>query len=446
MSTINNIESNRFVSLQVGSKKTQETGDLAGLSLLAKSLSEIAARPQFQSVSDAGPSDGQLQRAYGALIELLAKLQGTLAKYSHQNAQSNGAVGTALMDEMTAVCKNQLEELKKISEQEANSSWWSSFSKWMQGILGGLSFIASLIGGQPQLAAIVLTLTILSLSGGTQKITESIANLISKDLTARYPNMSKEDADKIAKIIADIIVVVVVIVVTAVSAGAGSASALENNASEAAAQAGQGVDASFLTKLLDFVKEYNPFGKLPVRVNNSLIGASQALASTNFSTDMMAAACMHMKDDKDKEILQTTLGIVLSLLIAIAGAGASAASSLEPQVESAFNSFLKGIKEFKLSAALKALMGAELLSGTLESSGQAALGATNIQLGQTLNEKGQTQALLTMLQALLSMNAEQLTNIAKDTSAEQRALAASIAALSNTLNKMQEEAARQTQV
>jgi hypothetical protein len=465
MSSVNNVENNKFVlphlavstKIRKGQADTEAT--LAGLLLLAKSLSEAVDAPKEQKIvqpnfranetapaaPSQGPSDAQMQLAYGALMELLAQLQTTLAKYSHSNAKNSGEIGTALINEMTATCNSQIEELEKMSKEEANASWWSTFAKWMEGILGGLTFLASLLGGQPQLAAIILTLTVMSLTGGTQKVTQWVADLISKALVANHPGMSKETADKIAKIIADALMVVVVVAVTVASAGAGSASAIEDAAANAGGLAAE-VDSSLGTKLLNFIQENNPFAKLPVRANYALLGGSQALASTNFFGDAMAAACMHMKEGKEKEILQTVLGIVLNLLTALAGAGSSAAACLGSQAESSLSTFLKGIKEFKLSVALKALMAAEFLGGTLDSSGQIASGSINIELGQTLNQKGEFQALLTMLQALLSMNSSQLSAIAKDGNSQQRASAQGIANLSRDLNKAQEEVARQTQV
>ena len=179
---------------------------------------------------------------------------------------------------------------------------------------------------------------------------------------------------------------------------------LTSNIAEEAVGTGEGVAEStaestesftqrlqnFFSKVGNSIKENNPFNKLPRNANLGIVAGSQALTSTNFGSDFMSAILIHMKDGKEKEILETVLGIVISLMASLAGAGAAGAVCAGP-----------GLYQFKnIATPLKGLMAAQIAGGTAQFSGQTGQGITYLELAAAVEAQGITQAILTQLQAL----------------------------------------------
>ncbi|GEM_PF-5497749 len=453
------------------SKKEKDTEvALAHLALLIEEVMEAMTspaiagtnskivHPNFQeeaSHANNGPSNAQMEAAYSAMIGLLAQLQGDIAKYSNQIANFNAEVGKALMNEMQSQFNQTMKQLDKIGQEQSNSSWWSTFTKWIEGIVAAIGVATASLCGQPELALIILGFTTLSLSGGMDKLTQGIADLISKALVA--DGMPKDLADKIAKVIADVIVVATTIVATALTCGASAAGTVEAAVDEAAAggaQAAEEVESSS-QKLLNFLVDNNPFAKLSKTVNLTLLTGSMAVGSTSFGQDIMAAACANLPEGTEKEALMTAMGVVVGILTALVGVGTSIALAAGPESESVLNTIVKNIttkikdllnvQEFTLSTALRTLMGAQVLGAMLQFSGQTASGVIYGQLAQTIRDQGEMQALLSELQALLKMNSSQSSTNSKALASEMRTWGSEIAGLSLRLNDVQRAVAQELQ-
>lgn len=488
MTTINSQNNNEFElhnlaqPVNMNKKKDDTEAELAHLSTLIEEVlasitpsantttSSKIVHPNFNASranQNNGPSNAQMQAAYSALVGLLASLQGDIAKYSNKIANFNADVGKALMEDMQGQFKQTIKELDKIAKEQADASWWSKFTKWIEGIVAAIGMVVATLCGQPELALVIFAFTTLSLSGGMEKITQGIADLISKALVA--DGVSKEEADKIAKVLADIIVVVATIVVTALTCGAGAAEAVETTVDESIEGGIEltnfGAEETLSTtaeevesnsqKLLNFLKDNNPFSKLSRAKNFALLTGSMSVGGTNLGHDIMAAACSKMAEGKDKETLITAMSVIFGLITALAGAGASIALAAGPESESALNSVLKNIatkmktfletQEFNLSTALRTLMAIQVAGATIDASGKVATSVVNVELAETIKEQGVTQALLSELQALTRMNSEQSSTNSKALASEMKTWGSEIAVLGEKLNELQGAVARELQ-
>lgn len=480
MATVNNTKSFELQEVARpihGDKKKGDTeAALAHLSaLIEEVLESIPAdtavnskivHPNFNASGanpSSGPSDDEMEKAYVLLIGLLAELQGSKAKYANTIANDNAAVGKAFMKEMEAQFNETIKKLNEIAKEQAHASFWSKFTKWIEGIAAAIGVVVATLCGQPALALVILTFTTLSLSGGMEKITKGIADLISKDLVKQ--GYTKEQADKIAKVIADILVIVVTIVATVVTCGAGAAGAAaetveagagaaEEVVAEAVAEIAEEGQSSF-QKLFTFLSENNPFAKLSQTTNFALLTGSMAAGSTNFGHDIMDAAVVKMTETEAKASLSTAMSIILGILTAIVGAGAGLAVAAGSEAESAFSNTLKNIitklktlleaQEFKLSTALKALMAIQIAGDIAQFSGQVATGAVNIELANTTKDQGDTQSFLSILQSLNRLNDQLSSTNAKALGPEMRSSASDIATLSEKLNDLGRAVARELQ-
>lgn len=425
-------------------------------SLKTSTKATQAAAPQASGT----PSNEDMKKAYAMLMELLGQLQVILAKYKNEMAQGNANAGTALMKEMEAAFTNTMNKIKEAEQKEANASFWTKLAQWFGYIIAAITFVVAVATGQFALAAITVTFTVLAASGAMEKITKGIADLISQSLVKDW-GMSKEDADKIAKVIADIIVIAATIIITAATCGAGSASTIAKTAvqggaeltgataSTIAAQTAETVAQSvtdqiktLLSKIFDVLKECP-------RLSYSIAAGTQALSSTSFVSDMLVAATRHMKDGKEKEQLQIILGIILNLLAAIGGGVASAAVCMGSQTSTFLNNALKKFMdmlknyEVQLSTALKALAATQLVAGSTQAGFSIQSGAIQIDLANTIKEKGEAQALLTLLQQLIKMNSDLTESASKSAASEQKARGKAILELDANLTKGQEAAAQQ---
>ena len=138
--------------------------------------------PANGGTSNGAPTNAEMQKMMGELMGMLTELEGKIAEYGNKNANMNSAVGKDLIKEMQAEVKKANDELKKIIEEEKQSSFWSIFTKVVEGVVGVLLTGIALLCGQPELAAIALVFTVLSLSGGMNKITQGLSDVISQAL------------------------------------------------------------------------------------------------------------------------------------------------------------------------------------------------------------------------------------------------------------------------
>ncbi len=442
-------------------RRDQKEKERAAFAQLASTLQAVLKTLPEESTPTAEPasipSDYQMQQSIGQLMALLTDLQGLIAKFGTQNNQANATVGQALVTEMQAQVKKASDQLQTILKDQKQQDFWSTFTKVVEGIVGTIVTGIALLCGQPELAIITLAFTILALSGGMDKMTKGLSDVLSKALVDI--GVPKEEADAIAKVLADVIIIVASIVVTVATCGAGAAIAgqvaaeaaveegtemAEIAGSQVAEAAPEAVEASdsfaqkvgnFFENVANKIKTNNPFNKIPKNWNLGIVAGAQAAGSTNFGQDFMASVLVHMKDKNTKQILETTLGIIISLLTALAGAGAGISVASGPSFYSFSN----------ITKPMVGLTGLQIAAGTAQVSGEVGLGVTYGELASKIGTQGQTQALLTMLQALVRMNSGQADADTKALGSKMKAWGSEIAALSHNLNAAEAAVARELQ-
>ncbi len=450
-----------FLSLPSNQKEKER----AAFAQLASTLQAVLKTLPEETASTAQPtsipSDYEMQESIGQLMALLTDLQGLIAKLGTQNNQANATVGQALVTEMQAQVKKASDQLQNKLKDQSQQDFWSTFTKVVEGIVGAIVTGIALLCGQPELAIITLAFTVLALSGGMDKMTKGLSDVLSKALVDI--GVPKEEADAIAKVLADVIIIVASIVVTVATCGAGGAIAGQvlaetaaeegtemaeiagSQAGEAAAEAApEAVEASdsfaqkvgnFFENVANKIKTNNPFNKIPKNWNLGIVAGAQAAGSTNFGQDFMASVLVHMKDKNTKQILETTLGILISLLTALAGAGAGISVASGPSFYSFSN----------ITKPMVVLTGLQVAAGTAQVSGEVGLGVTYGELASNIDGQGETQSLLTMLQALVRMNSGQADADTKALGSKMKAWGSEIAALSHNLNAAEAAVARELQ-
>ena len=254
----------------------------------SKSSSSKVVRPDFKagsasnSAANGAPSNAQMQQELGKLMLVLATLQNKIAESGNTNSQLNAKIGASLIKEMEAMVKKADDQVKKVIEEEKQSSFWSIFEKVAEGIAGVAISAIAVLCGQPELAIIVMTFTVLAVSGGMDKMTQALADVYSQSLMSTF-GCSKEEADAIAKPLADVTIVIASIIVTATTCGVTAGAAAETTAETIASTAEETTDTtlatvsesalqeestmqritSFFGKVGNYLKENNPFNKLP---------------------------------------------------------------------------------------------------------------------------------------------------------------------------------------
>jgi hypothetical protein len=181
---------------------------------------DFAPAPPLKTVSNHAPSNAQMQESIGQLMELLAQLEGEIAKYASKKAQANASLGQSLMSEMGAQVKRANEELQNVLQDQNHSDFWSKFIKVAEIVAAVVFCAVALLLGQPELFAIILVFTVLSQSGAMDKITQGLADVISQILVAA--GVPKATADTVAKVLADVIIIAASIIITVAPCGAGA--------------------------------------------------------------------------------------------------------------------------------------------------------------------------------------------------------------------------------
>lgn len=443
-------------------KKHDKEDPKAALAQLAKTLEGVLAsvasgtgKTDSKSNPSAPriPTNAQMQQQIGQLMALLSQLQGEIAKYGEQNAEANAGIGQSLMVEMQAQVQKANEDLQNILKNQQSQDFWSTFTKVAEVVVGAVIATIAILCGQPELAAIVVVFTILAISGAMDKITDGLSDLISKALV--NAGVPKQEADTIAKVLADVIIIAASIAVTVLTCGAGAgatAEAVADVASTTAEEAGEeavemadfAVDgeasasqaaestesftqklSNFLSKVGNWIKENNIFNKLPKNINLGIVAGAQAMGSTNFGHDFMAAVLLNMKDKKTKEELETIFGTIINLLGALTGAAAGASVALNGTATSAFSNS---------SSWLKALMALQVAGNGAQFTGQVGSGVTYAELAEMTADQGRTQAILSEIQSLVSLNSQQSSSDTKSLNAKMKTWATELASLSHTLN------------
>ena len=284
-------------------EKDQQKKELAKLSALINVLKKDIE--QVQTSGDSSETKGSsFDKVMAELALCLQMLQVDIAKSDHSRSSSETEVSKALV---TMANDNLKEVQKKLAKMAAKEKAQKTEGTWIKvlEVVGAvvLDVIAMATMGPVGAALMIALSTALlvgSMTGGTQKLTDAIANSLEAD------GMSSEGA----KILAAVIITVVVIVV---SAGVGAAAVGEEAADEAADEA--------LSNAKSIVKGLQKFaGKYGLAVSNG----AQVSMQTGLIQEL--ATAFATKNGQTNETEQKNLTIIFSVIamaVAIVAGGAS---------------------------------------------------------------------------------------------------------------------------
>ncbi len=354
------------------------------------------------------------------LAELLSQLETEVAKFGNTNAQANSSIGQSLIKEMQAHIKLASQELEKATKDEASHRRWSIFGKIIGAILGVVFTTIAIVCGQPELAVLTMTLTIMNMSGGMNKLTQGLSDVFT---AMGIPK-------NIAKVLSDICVIVAAMLVTA---GTSSGGVVAESIGE---DVGNEIEMTTFTEEQPEAVENNEATgektKSPLSRKALLgtIAALQTAASTKFGVDLMTAILAHMHNKKTQQILELALGTAIDLLAVLASANVS--SDLWTG---------EGNARYKIgnvSTLMTMASRLQKVGSLLEFAGGTGSGAVSIQLGARLNALGQIQAVLSQLQSLVNTNNQQSSSDAKALISRLRTLASNLSIFNGQITKAEE--------
>ncbi len=405
------------------------------------------------------PTDAQMAQMLGNLMYLFSTLQSTLAEAGEGNNQGENTVGTAMNASCQAEIAEQTGELNQWIKEQSSSSFWSKFAEAFEVIGAAIGSGIACALGQPEVAAVIIAFTILSMSGGMNWVTTQLGNAIGDALVAA--GVPQSEADTIGKAVADAVVIIVTIVVTALSAGATApelADEVGDEAVEAGAQAGAAAEnaapaaedsQSLLSKVWNFIKDTNPFAKLSKAANLTILAGAQSFLFSGAGSDLMAACLVKMKNSQTQEILEQTIGMALNILAAAASAGAGMGAS-----EAEASSFGQAIQKIlgtggsdlsslaSTSNIFKVMTGAQMGTGVLQASGNIGSGVVSSEEAALTKKQGQTDAMVTFYQALENFNTRETGSYNKALAAQMQALTTAMSSLGNSWSATQQAVAR----
>jgi hypothetical protein len=321
------------------------------------------------------PNNENLQAAMMKLFQETANWMVDQFKSDSKVAKGLNGTGASEMAAMEALCKKQMDEITEAAEKQAKATWIQKIVGGFMKFLAALGMAVALACGQPGLFVTILAFTIASETGGFTKLAEAIADSLIK--TAGPNGLS----EKAAKLIADVIVTVIAVVVTAVTAGAGSAGLGQFSASRT--------------------------------LSYAALAATQSLTATNTFGDMMAVACANMPEGKKKELVESIMTIILTILVSLAGAApmtslCKGTSGLATALKNAMSS--TSSSGVNLTLLIKGIIATQVISTLFQVGFQSAGAAYKVQLSKVMQEQGISQSLIAVLQQLLDTNSQGIQN------------------------------------
>lgn len=397
-----------FAQRNTQEKKEPSKAVLAQLTkTLKETLEQVALSTSSAPTSKSGPSNAEMQQAIGRLMGLLSELQGKLTQYGYSQAESNVAIGGALSQALAAQVKLSNQDLQTVLKDQNAEHGLGIFLKVLESIVGAVGSAFALLGGQPQLAAVLIIFTILGVSGGMNKLTESLGDAIGSSL-AKSSGLSKEDAQAIGKVLADIFVITATIVITAVTCGAGAGEVAEEGEEDGA----QGANGAKYTA----------------------IAGTQAFGATNYGTDLMTMIIKTagLKSEKSK-IALNIMGALMTLVVTLSG-GIMIGSVLQAPNQ------LNNVNLNKITTLLKTLLGVQIAGTLLESGVGLGTGITDLCIAKAIND--QNSGSMVLFQGLIKMNDQELSTIYRALTATIQSSNSGLANLSRNVTSAESELSR----
>lgn len=437
--------------------------DAATLHLLRELVKHIGSRRSTHI------SNQEMLTSMKLLATVLGELASRVSKMMKDTNATNLGIGQSLIKQATTQLHQVVQQIQAQEAAEHQDHFWNIFAKVVGCIVGAVMIIAGAITSDPGLVVAGLVVIILTTTPLLKDLTQQIATGLSHALVA--DGVPQAEADRISKVMADIIIVAVVIAATIASGGAGAAGsaaevggagaeegtemttiASENGAEEGAetaatdgsesAAAGTTEETSsinLLTKMRAVGRFLNVFNRLSRTTNLAIAGGSQAISATGLIENTMACiAGGSGKEKKWERDLSTALSILDMIVGVLAGsalagsasgrAGARSMSKLGRCLAQARGSLSRALPT---NLIMNILMKIELLAGCAQASGQLGEAINQMDLGIDQKNLASAQAKLNLFQFANDMNNQSTQN-------QNRVSASSLKNVNENIGKLSE--------
>lgn len=265
-----------------------------------------ANQKESSSVSDqknSSTGSQNLQEAMALMQGILSELMGRYSEVQEQTQQDQLQVGQAFANASKALNDNSITQTKKEITDNEHKSTWDKVLEALE-ITAAVVFCASAVfSGDFALAAVIVTMTALSLSGATNDVTNDLGKVITQGLEGL--GVSPNVAQDLGKAFAGIVITLVAVAVTFGAAGAAGFLNSFISSGEDAAESSSSLSSSIKSAING-------------SKGTALMVGSQMLASTNSIADLLEASVANSSNQTTQEVLMV-LGEILQTVVVIAG-------------------------------------------------------------------------------------------------------------------------------
>ncbi len=406
---------------------TLTTAELSMIREMSNELAKILSHGK--SVGSAGPSNGQLVEAMGAMTTFLNNLQDIIAQFGQSKAQNDTTIGQDYVNQSENNMQLASYQSQKIAAEEAEQNSLGTAMKWIEGVAGAIMAAVAIATGNIGLAAIIITMTVMQETGAMTDITSSISQDLQKD------GMSQTDANYLASAI----VVVVVLVATlgtsaAVSAFTSTAEVATDASETAATTAAQDTEQSIGSRVMNYLNNIwskmgenlsnlknstslkevatnlskcNPFTALPRIVNIAIANTLQAMSASGFYNNAAAYDTRNesQQQQEQAEMVANITGGVLGTVFSGMALSASISSATAEGESLMTNLNRQGLKFGQLLSRLNPNLisalyyAANIGGGALNATCQAGKAAIYAQQASATKLMGQYNAATKLFQS-----------------------------------------------
>ena len=347
-----------------------------------------------------GPSNQKIEDELAQLIALLNQLQELVAKYNNDKTNDQQKIGQGQLQQLDKAYQDALNQLKEVQEEESSSGFWGSFVKALEIIAVVVVDVVAIATGQFEIAAAATAFTLLSATGGLDKITQAISEGF------QQLGLPSSVADALAKAVIVATAIVVGIATgnptaaegAAEEAGVEAAAEAGDEAANAAAEAGAQANAAAVEDEQVAAEEVEQADQAQQsssgisRGRLATVAGAQAIVSTNLFGTLAADLPV---DGTGREVLLSIVTVIQDLIAAFV---TYKVGGLDGAVGAA-----RAAGGAKLANIIRGLVAVEFGSQLASAGFSAAQGSVNLKLAQTTSDQSETQFALGISKSVLDL-------------------------------------------
>ncbi|WP_420421298.1 type III secretion protein [Simkania sp.] len=347
-----------------------------------------------------------LQMVMSILQIVLSALEVDYMKTQRDSESEQIDMGNLLTQAADTQSENKISSLEDQMSQNSEQGRLHKALKGLEIIGAVLISAVSIFMGNPEIAAVMITMTTLSETGALSKLTGDIAAGFTHLLEAA--GMPEESAQKLGEVLAAVTVTAALVAVTfGTGAALGALTSTETLTEDGLAEAD-----SLSTRFLKGAKSSS---------KTAFMVGTQALTGTNGIVDLIELMTVNASNPKVKEAMQI-LGEIIQVITSIVGMLAGGMGSSSQEVESLLSklgdkaaSFSSKVQELgsKLTEQLSKIdksylqylaISSSLAIPALEAGPSIGIGVTDIQLGDIKSQISQEQADFSEMKNSIELN------------------------------------------